>query len=85
VISFRVLLGRKAPVGETDLELIRRAVRPLANLAPLVFRGAVTKAIEGLTHKDVRDLYAAAGGDSGIQAFAEAIKRIGRGETVGAP
>lgn len=72
-------------MGTTDLELIRNAFKPLANKVPGLFRGKVEQMIHSLTHQDVRDLYAGAGGEAGIQALAAAIIRIGKGETIGAP
>lgn len=84
-MTIRVPLGDDSPVSNTDLDLVRRAFRPLAGKAPGLFRGTVLRMIESLTHQDVRDLYAGAGGEDGIRALMEAILRIGKGETLGAP
>lgn len=72
-------------MGTTDLELIRRSFRPLAERLPWPKRGVALGVIDGLTHEGVRAVYEAAGGEKGVWALAAAIIRIGKGEVVGRP
>ena len=85
MLSHRFTLGGASVPGTTDIETIRKAFRPLAEKAPFLFRGKVLAMLDALTHQDVRDIYAGAGGEEGVKELSAAITRIGKGETVGLP